>query len=84
MSGEGLLPYIGRRFLFPGNRAESPRQEKALHDPVRDQRLLAASSEAHCPVYCQAGGTHQSELSAERGNLRRPHGGIMIHESQVS
>ena len=87
MSGRGLLPYNGRHALRPGDGAESPRQERALHDLVRDQRLLPASSEAHGPASGQTGGTHQSELGAERESLRRHHGGIVraqIHESQAS
>ena len=87
MSGGGLIPYFGRHSLRPGDGVESPRQEQALHDLVRDQRLLPASSEAHGPVSGQTRGTHQSELGAERENLRRPHGGIVrakIHESQAS
>ena len=82
-----LLPCNGRHSLGPGDGAKSPRQGQALHDLVRDQRLLAASSEVHCPVSGQTGGTHQSELGAERESLRRPHGGIVrakIHESQAS
>ena len=62
-------------------------QGQALHDLVRDQRLLAASSEAHYPVSGQTGGSHQSEVGAERESLRRPHGGIVrakIHESQAN
>ena len=87
MSGGGLLRYVGRHSLRPGDGAESPRQGQALHDLVRDQRLLAASSEAHCPVSGQNWGTHQSELDAERESLRHHHGGIVratIHESQAS
>ena len=87
MSGGDLLPYVGRHFLRPGDGADSQRQGKALHDLVPDQRLLAASSEAHCPVSGQTGGTHQSELGAEGESLRRPRGGIVrakIHESQAS
>ena len=79
-----LIPYVGRHSLRPGDGAESPRQGQALHDLVRDQRLLAASSKAHCPVSGQTGGTHQSELGVERESLRRPRGGIVrakIHES---
>jgi len=87
MSGRGLLPYSGRHALRPGDGAESPRQERALHDLVRDQRLRPASSEAHGPVSGQTGGTHQSELGAECESPRRHHGGIVraqIHESQAS
>ena len=87
MSGGGLLPYNGRHALRPGDGAESPRQERALQDIVRDQRLLPASSEAHGPASGHTGGTHQSELGAERESLRRLHGGIVraqIHESQAS
>ena len=58
----GLLPYVGRYSLRPGDGTESPQQGQALHDLVRDQRLLPASSEAHGPVSGQTGGTHQSEL----------------------
>ena len=58
MSEGGLLPYVGRHSLRPGDGAESPRQGQALHDLVRDQRLLAASSGAHCTVSGQTGGTH--------------------------
>ena len=86
MSGGSLLPYVGRHSLRPGDGAESPRQGQALHDLVRDQRLLPASSEAHGPKSGQTGGTHQSELGTERESLRRPHGGIVrakIHESQA-
>ena len=32
----GLLPYVGRHSLRPGDGAESPRQGQALHDLVRD------------------------------------------------
>ena len=87
MSGRGLIPYNGRHALRPGDGAESQRQEWALHDLVRDQRLRPASSEAHGPVSGQTGGTHQSELGTERESLRRHHGGIVqaqIHESQAS
>ena len=87
MSGGGLLPYNGRHALRPGDGAESPRQERALHDLVRDQRLRPASSDTHGPVSGQTGGTHQSELGAERESLGRHHGGIVraqIHESQAS
>ena len=80
----GLLPYVGRHSLRPGDGAESPRQGQALHDLVRDQRLLAASSEAYCPVSGQTGGIHPSELGAEHESLRRLHGRIVranIHES---
>ena len=87
MSRGGLLPYVGRHSLRPGDGAESPRRGQALHDLVRDQHLLPASSEAHGPVSGQTEGTHQSELDAERESLRRPHGGIVrakIHESQAS
>ena len=55
-----------------------------MHDLVRDQRLLPASSEAHGPASGKTGGTHQSELGAERESLRRLHDGIVraqIHES---
>ena len=87
MSEGGLLPYVGRNSLHPGDGAKSPRQGQALHDLGPDQRLLPASSEAHGPVSGQTADTHQSELGAERESLRRPHGGIIrakIHESQVS
>ena len=73
--------------LRPGDGAESLRQGQALRVLVCDQRLLAVSSEAHCPVSGQSGGKHQSELGAERESLRRPHGGIVrakINESQAS
>ena len=83
----GHLPYVGRHSLRSGDGAESLRQGQALHDLVRDQGLLAASSEAHCPVFGQTGGTHQCELGAERESLRCLHGGIIrakIHESQAS
>ena len=66
MSGGGILPYVGRHSLRPGDGAESPRQGQALHDLVRDQCLLAASSEAHGPVSGQTRCTHQSELGVER------------------
>ena len=82
--GRSRLPYVGRHSLRPGDGAESPRQGQALHDLVPDQRLLAASSQVHCPVFSQTGGTHKSELGAERESLRRHHGGIVrakIHES---
>ena len=85
--GGGLLPYVGRHYMRPEDGAESPQQGQTLHDLVRDQRLLAASSEAHCPVSGQTGGTHHSELGAERSSLRRLLGGIVrakIHESQAS
>ena len=81
MSVGDLLLYIGRRFLRPGNGAESPRQGQALHDLVRDQRLLAASSEAHGPM------SGQTDLGTEGESLRRPHRGIVraiIHESQAN
>ena len=81
------LPYVGRHSLRPGDGAESPRQGQTLHDLVRGQLLLATSSEGHCPVSGQTGGTHQSELGSERESLRRPHGGIVrarIRESQAS
>ena len=83
----GLLPYVRRNSLRPGDGAESPRQGQALHDLVRDQRMRPASSEAHGQVSDQTGGTHQSELGAERGSLRRHRAGIVrakSHESQAS
>ena len=84
---EGLLPYIGRHSLRPGDAAETPRQEQAWHDLVRDLRLNPASSEAHGPASGQTGGTHQSEIGTECESLRRHHGSIvraLIHESQAS
>ena len=88
MSGRGgLLPYVGRHSLRPGDGAESPRQGQALHDLVRDQRLYPPSSEAHGPASGQPGDTHQTELGAERESLRRSHGGIVRgenYESQAS
>ena len=87
MSGGGSSSLLRKEFpASRGDGAESPRQGQALHDFVHDQRLLAASSEAHGPVSSQTGGIHQSELGAERECLRRPHGGIVrakIHESQA-
>ena len=67
--------------------SESSRTGQALPDLVHDERLLAVSSEAHGPVSGQTGGTHQSELGAERESLRLPRDGIVrgrIHESQAS
>ena len=84
MSGGGLLPCVERHSLRPGDGAESPRHGQALHYLARDQRLLAVSSDAHCPM---SSATHQFELGAERESLRRPHGGIVrvkIDDSQAS
>lgn len=55
---------------------------KALHNLVRDQRLLAASLEAYGPVSGPTGCTDQSELGVEccnEGSCR-----AMVHESQES
>lgn len=60
----------------------SSQVRQALHGLVRDQRILAASSEAHGLISGQTGCTEQSELSAELrrdGTFR-----AAIHESQVS
>ena len=46
MSGEGLLPCLGRHSLRPENGAESPRQVQSRHDLVCDQRLAAARPES--------------------------------------
>ena len=65
MSGEGLLPCLGRHSLRPENGAESPRQVQSRHDLVRDQRLAAARPESQGPVFDEIGGTHQSGLGTE-------------------
>ena len=62
MSGEGLLPCLGRHSLRPGNGAESPRQCESRHNLVCVQRLSVARPESQCPVIVQIGGTRQSEL----------------------
>ena len=62
MSGEGLLPCLGRHSLRPENGAESPRQVQSRHDLVCDQRLAAARPESQGPVFDEIGGTHQSGL----------------------
>ena len=48
MSGEDLLPCLGRHSLRPENGAESPRQVQSRHDLVCDQRA-AGSCEAGVP-----------------------------------
>ena len=49
MSGEGLLPCLGRYSLRPENGAESPRQVQSRHDLVCDQRQLRGRSpEVRC------------------------------------
>ena len=65
MSGEGLLPCLGRHSLRPENGAESPRQVQSRHDLVCDQRLAAARPESQGPVFDEIGGTHQSGLGTE-------------------
>ena len=50
MSGEGLLPCLGRHSLRPENGAESPRQVQSRHDLVCDQRLAAARPESQGPT----------------------------------
>ena len=59
MSGEGLLPCLGRHSLRPENGAESPRQIQSRHDLVCDQRLAPARPESQDPVLDEIGGTHQ-------------------------
>ena len=56
MSGEGLLPCLGRHSLRPENGAESSRQVQSRHDLVRDQRLAAARPESQGPVFDEIGG----------------------------
>ena len=68
MSGEGLLPCLGRHSLRPGNGAESPRQCESRHNLVCVQRLSVAWPESQCPVIVQIGGTRQSELGT--GDVR--------------
>ena len=65
MSGEGLLPCLGRHSLHPENGAESPRQVQSRHDLVCDQRLAAARPESQGPVFDEIRGTHQSGLGTE-------------------
>ena len=65
MSGEGLLPCLGRHSMRPENGAESPRQVQSRHDLVCDQRLTAARPESQGPVFDEIGGTHQSGLGTE-------------------
>ena len=55
MSGEGLLPWLGRHFLRPENSAESPRQVQSRHDLVCDQRLSTAQPESQGPVFVEIG-----------------------------
>ena len=69
MSGEGLLPCLGRHFLRPENGAESPRQVQSRHDLVCDQRLSVARPESQGPVFDEIGGTHQSGLGTESVRL---------------
>ena len=69
MSGEGLLPCLGRRSLRPENGAESPQQVQSRHDLVYDQRLSAARSESQGLVFDEIGGTHQSGLGTEGVHL---------------
>ena len=65
MSGEGLLPCLGRHSLRPENGAESPQQVQSRHDLVCGQRLAAARPESQGPVFDEIGGTHQSGLGTE-------------------
>ena len=65
MSGEGLLPCLGRHFLRPENYVESPRQVQPRHGLVCDQRLSAARPESQGPVFDEIGDTHQSGLGTE-------------------
>ena len=89
MSGEGLLPCLGRHSLRPENGAESPRQVQSRHDLVCDQRLAAARPESQGPVFDEIGGTHQSGLGTEGVRLLRSlHHHCChregVHECQVS
>ena len=70
MSGEGLLPCLGRHSLRPENGAESPPQVQSRHDLVCDQRLAAARPESQGSVFDEIGGTHQSGLGTEGVRLR--------------
>ena len=65
MSGEGLLPCLGRHFLSPEIGAESPRQIQSRHDLVCDQWLSNAQPESQGPVFVEIGGTHQFGLGTE-------------------
>ena len=65
MSGEGLLPCLGRHSLRPENGAESPRQVQSRYDLVCDQRLAAARPESQGPaIWIGYGGCASTLASA--------------------
>ena len=71
MSGEGLLPCLGRHSLRPENGAESPRQVQSRHDLVCDQRLAAARPEQADQACTEPRGTHARGSMSVGGAIAR-------------